>query len=233
MFFNAQSIVSKVDLLQTELCASSKKPDIICICETFCNDQHSDAYLALTGYEIISRRDGRDTSKGIARGLLIYCREGLQSSELNIDGSDLVTESTGISVPWGVGGNSSDTLSLVLVYRPPRDPGSTADQGNTIRLCEMLNKLEGTVITVGDYNLPGVDWDRGRSACEGERLVLETFADMFWTQHVRGSTHIRGNTLDLLTSSSPDMVVDVEKLGYLGSGDHMMLETSIAGPAKM
>ena len=28
------------------------------------------------------------------------------------------------------------------------------------------------------------------------------------------------------------MVVDVEKQGYLGSGDHMMIETSIAGPAR-
>ena len=98
-----------------------------------------------------------------------------------------------------------------MVYRPPRDPGSTADQGNTGRLCQMLKGLEGKVITLGDYNLPGVDWDRGWSACEGERVVVETFADKFWTQHVRGPTHILGNTLDLLTSSCPDMVVDVEK----------------------
>ena len=62
--------------------------------------------------------------------------------------------------------------------------------------------------------------------------MVETFADKFWTQHIRGATHIGGNTLDLLTSSSPDMVVDVEKLGYLGSGDQMMMEASIAGPAK-
>ena len=118
------------------------------------------------------------------------------------------------------------------MYRPPRDPGSRADQGNTERLCGILREIKGTVITVADYNLPGVDWDRGWSACEGERLVVETFSDMFWTQHVRGPTHIKGNTLDLLTSSDPDMVVDIEKLGYLGSGDHMMLETSIAGPAR-
>ena len=45
LFFNARSIVSKVDLLQTELHARSSKPDIICICETFCNDQQSDAYV--------------------------------------------------------------------------------------------------------------------------------------------------------------------------------------------
>ena len=98
LFFNARSIVSKIDLLQTELYARSSKPDIICICETFCNDQHSDAYLALTGYEIVSRRDGRDTIKGITRGLLIYSKQGLQASELKIKGSESVTECTGITL---------------------------------------------------------------------------------------------------------------------------------------
>ena len=74
LFFNARSIVYKVDILQTELLARSSQPDIICVCETFCNDQHTDAYMALTGYEIVSRRDGRDTTNGITRGLLIYCK---------------------------------------------------------------------------------------------------------------------------------------------------------------
>ena len=83
-----------------------------------------------------------------------------------------------------------------------------------------------------DYNLPGVDWDRAWSAKAGEQLVVDRLADMFWTQHVRGPTHIGGNTLDLLTSSNPDMVVDVEQQGYLGSGDHMMIEASLVGPAK-
>ena len=36
----------------------------------------------------------------------------------------------------------------------------------------------------------------------------------------------------LVTTNNPVMVVDVAKLGYLGSGDHMMIETSIAGPAR-
>ena len=80
LFFNARSIVSKVDILQTELLARSSQPDIICVCETFCSDQHTDAYLGLTGYE--SRRDGRDTTNGITRGLLIYCRIGIKASEL-------------------------------------------------------------------------------------------------------------------------------------------------------
>ena len=89
------------------------------------------------------------------------------------------------------------------------------------------------MITVGDYNLPGVDWDRGWSSKASERIFIETFADKFWTQHVRGATHVGGNTLDLLTSSNPDMVVDVQKLGYLGTGDHMMLEASLVGPGQV
>ena len=80
--------------------------------------------------------------------------------------------------------------------------------------------------------MPGVDWDRGWSAREGEQLVVDTLADKFWTQHVRGATHIGGNTLDLFTSSNPDMVVGVEKHGYLGNGDHLMLEASIVGPSR-
>ena len=79
------------------------------------------------------------------------------------------------------------------MYRPPRDPGSAADAGNTERLCELLTKLEGTVVTVGDYNLPGVDWDRGWSDKAGEQLVVDTFADLFWTQHAcQGGNTYRG-----------------------------------------
>lgn len=226
LFFNARSIVSKVDLLQSELQARSSKPDIICICETFCNDQHSDSYLKLIGYEIVSRRDGSDTVNGITRGLLIYCKEGLQASELHIRGAETVTECTGITVPWGGRGQGSLKLSIVLVYRPP----GQADQANTERLCQALKGVEGTVMSVGDYNLPGVDWDRNWSDRESERVVVDTFADKFWTQLVRGATHINGNTLDLVTTSNPDMVVDVQKLGYLGNGDHMMIEASLVGP---
>ena len=119
----------------------------------------------------------------MTRGLLIYCKQGLQATELSISGSNTFTECTGITIPWELGQGNNNKLSLVLVYKPPKDPGSAADLGNTERLCELLTKLEGTVVTVGDYNLPGVDWDRCWSNKEGEQLVVDTFADMFWTHH--------------------------------------------------
>ena len=82
------------------------------------------------------------------------------------------------------------------------------------------------------YNLPGIDWERGWSASTGEQMVIDTFNDMFWTQHVRGATHVGGNTLDLLTSSNRDMIVDLKNHGYLGTSDHIILEASIAGPIR-
>ena len=76
MFTNAQSIVSKISLLQTEV--STWRPDFVGVCESFCNDDHSDAYLSLEGYELVGRKDGNSTTRGIARGLLLWCKKGIQ-----------------------------------------------------------------------------------------------------------------------------------------------------------
>ena len=54
---------------------------------------------------------------------------------------------------------------------------------------------------MGDFNLPGINWDRWWSASAGERMVLDTLGDMFWHQLVRGPTHRLGNTLDLCLTS--------------------------------
>ena len=55
--------------------------------------------------------------------------------------------------------NAKDRIQIVGVYRPPENPGSTADAGNTERMCQFLRGLRGNVICVGDFNLPDIDWD--------------------------------------------------------------------------
>ena len=49
LYFNARSILSKLDLLQTH--AYENKPDIIAICESFTNVDIGDALLGVEGYE--------------------------------------------------------------------------------------------------------------------------------------------------------------------------------------
>ena len=101
LYLNARSILSKVDLLQSHVC--DNKPELIAVCESFTNSDIGDALLGVEGYELISRKDGRDTTNGKCRGLLIYAKCGLQAIQCTIPGEDTVTEMTSIKVPWGRG----------------------------------------------------------------------------------------------------------------------------------
>ena len=55
-----------------------------------------------------------------------------------------------------------ESLSIVLVYRPPVVPGTEADQGNTERLCRVMREMWGPQVWVGDFNLH-IDWERAYS----------------------------------------------------------------------
>ena len=225
MYYNAYSILAKIDELRAE--CPVVNADFILIAESFCRNDITDAYLALPGYQLVCRRDGRDTAGGRGRGLLVYARVGIPASQLQLEGEDQVTECCGITIPWGRGGG--EELKIVLVYRPPAIPGSPGDGGNTERLCNLLRGLGGRVLVVGDFNLPQTDWDRGWSSCAGEMMVVDTMEDLFWHQLVRGPTHRLGNTLDLCMTSSLELVAGVEVTAPLGGSDHNGLEVSFVG----
>ena len=94
LYLNARSILSKLDLLKTHVC--DNKPELIAVCESFTNSDIGDALLGVEGYELISRKDGRDTTHGRTRGLLIYAKIGLQAIQCAIPGEDTVTDMTSI-----------------------------------------------------------------------------------------------------------------------------------------
>ena len=71
-----------------------------------------DTFLTLDGYQLCSRRDGRDTDGG--RWLLIYVKDGISAAELQLTRADQVIECCGITVPWGRGGG--EVIKLILVY---------------------------------------------------------------------------------------------------------------------
>ena len=229
LYLNARSILSKLDLLQSHVC--DNKPELIAVCESFTNSDIGDALLGVEGYELISRKDGRDTTNGKCRGLLIYAKAGLQAIQCTIPGEDTVTEMTSIKVPWGRGGGGNQQfLHVVLVYRPPRVPGSEGDGGNTERLYKVLGGLHGNVVVVGDFNMPSIDWERNWAGNTREEGLVDLVENKFWVQHVLDPTHEDGNTLDLCLSSQEDTVAGVEILEPLGNGDHNMIEIDLAGP---
>ena len=91
----------------------------------------------------------------------------------------------------------------------------------------MLKSLKGRSLVIGDFNLPGIDWNMLHSESPGEDFFLKTIQDKFFTQHVDFPTQDSGNILDLVLSSTPELVHSVHDYGTLGRSDHRLLEINI------
>ena len=78
IYTNAQSLPGKISEL--EAVVSDIQPDIVLICETWCNSSISDANISISGYELQQdlRTDRNDTANGIGGGLVVYSRNGLE-----------------------------------------------------------------------------------------------------------------------------------------------------------
>ena len=83
MYTNAQSIVNKIDELRS--IASDLKPDVILINESWTNKDITKAYLSIQGYELLARKDREDTTAGRGGGLLVYSRNGIVTSERELN----------------------------------------------------------------------------------------------------------------------------------------------------
>ena len=63
---------------------------------------------------------------------------------------------------------------------------------------KMLRKF----VIVGDFNLNGIDWVTGNTRGSIEREFLNGFADLGLIQCINTATHTKGNTLDILLTTS-------------------------------
>jgi Endonuclease-reverse transcriptase len=87
----------------------------------------------------------------------------------------------------------------------------------------LVTRAEKNSLFFGDFNLPEIDWEGG-SACGRAAELLEAATDRLMEQVVTCSTHIRGNTLDLLLTDCLERVIEVSDEGRLGSSDHVLLQ---------
>lgn len=198
-----------------------KKPDIILVTETWCNDSINNAMLSIPGYKIEPslRVDRADTANGIGGGILIYVRDEL-TVLLNDKNSDF---NQYCSFKLKLSGRTN-FLEIVIVYR---SPNSTKE--NDQKLCDLILEVDDNCIITGDFNFPNIDWETGTSDSKGKRF-LEVCREKSLEQLVYFPTHSRGNTLDLVLTDT-DNVINVEDVGRLGKSDHcmLMIETQFDG----
>ena len=94
-------------------------------------------------------------------------------------------------------------------------------------------------ITVGDFNLPDIDWEYCTTNTETSDLnfeLIECLRDCFWHQHILEPTRARGDAtpsiLDLIISNEEGMVSDVLIQNPIGKSDHSTISFTFHGHTK-
>ena len=210
LYSNVQSLKNKMNELRAVV--SLERPDIIALTETWTNEGVDNAFLQIEGYEIVERRDRVDTAGGRGGGIVVYVR-GIHAWRENTEGD--FNQCVTVRMK-----KRSDACALHVVYRSPNSSSE-----NDMRLCQWMEgvtRRKGEEIFVGDFNFPGIDWEKGTSDARG-RLFHETCMDSFLTQHVNQETHRSGHVLDLVLTTHESMVDNIRMKGKLGSSDHEMI----------
>ena len=102
--------------------------------------------------------------------------------------------------------------------------------GNHNRIRKLVEEMSvKNFVLFGDFNYPAVDWHNksvsGQDATEAE-LFLDCVDDCFCTQHIREATR-ESNVLDLVLSSDPDIVSDIQIMDKLDTTDHNMISLKL------
>jgi len=190
------------------------EPDLILLTETWCNENVTDASLAIENYRLETdlRRDRNDTNNGIGGGLLVYAKENLRILPCDSYSKSSFNQFCVFTIA-----TNSERINIILSYRPPSS-GPT----NTMELCEIIRSLRDNTIIIGDINMPGINWIEERADAKGREL-METVLEEGLQQLVSFPTHTKGNILDLVITNCQDKIVEVSDAGRLGKSDHCML----------
>ena len=178
---------------------------------------HTDAELSIEGYTLFRQnrkprgnRRGRDSG-----GVAVYMRKDIAADmETILGNSNGVIEITGLH-------SKAKNLLLIVLYRQPDDikgghrSTSTEFKQALSKLGECLSSFSQMPDTLlcGDFNLPNAKWSNSQEnqcAVGDERKMIDDLIELgnefFLTQFIKHSTHMLGNTLDLIFSNNPAML---------------------------
>ena len=162
MYSNVQSLISKISDLEATV--NEINPDLVLLTETWLNTNINNAAIRLVGYEVIPdlRCDRLETAGGIGGGLIVYAKDGLQIIPNTTKSA--FHQHCSFSVM-----TKSERLNFILVYRPPSSGAKNMEE-----LCNLVLTAAAKTILIGDYNVPGVDWNEQRADSKGRSLLEAT-----------------------------------------------------------
>jgi exonuclease III len=180
---NVRSLPNKLHQLETLFIETT--PDIVVLTETWTSEKHSNPSISISNYEIVSRSDRLNTKDGKGGGLVIYAK--LEIATQIID-KKIKTQICDIQMCHL---KIRDT-TIIAIYRSPKTSAASDEL-----LIAHLRAAPDMSVILGDFNLPKVSWDNPARSPQTQQMFNELVMDRFWEQHVKKSTHIAGNILDL------------------------------------
>jgi len=170
-----------------------RKPSIIGISESWCNENIEDADISLQGYDLFRADRGGGVRGG---GILLYIISSLGASCYDTVCSD------GEWVCSRIVNEEGKELIIEEYYRSKRYQKSNVDNNQGIRdwITELHNK---NIDLMGDMNYPDIDWDSRIGRSLNSQSLVDCLDYTFLTQHVQENT--RGSArLDLVISKDPN-----------------------------
>ena len=163
---------------------------VIGVVETWLTPSIFDNEILPSQY-FIFRKDRPTRGGGVLLAVHKLISARLASSPLNLE---VITVECYLNFP----------VTFCIVYSPPN-----ASEDYHQHLLEYLHELalsSTRLIIIGDFNLPDISWERLSAPSSISSQFCNLLFDLNLHQLITDATHIKGNTLDLLITNSPDMV---------------------------
>jgi exonuclease III len=172
----------------------SEDPDIVCVNETWLNEDIKNSEILHSGYNIF-RNDRESRGGGVLLAIKISSFKSVREIQHGHDLEIAVAEITT---------TSNASLLICSCYRPPNSDHSWLDKFNNFMGDVCLG--HSNIVLAGDFNMPHVSWDSPEKTSGGnENTFVELLHDHFLEQLNTAPT--RGNnTLDLVLTNIPNKV---------------------------
>ena len=189
---------------------SEHKIDIIGLTESWSHEGILDGELSFEGFNLF-RRDRTDGRRG--GGVMLLVRDDICAVNMT-DMSIGNNESLWVRIK----DINNIELCLGVCYRSP----NVQDEENKCLMDTIKYFSKDPVIIMGDFNHRDIDWKRLQADSSKGQEFLDVVNDLFLTQHVLQET--RGaSILDLVFSSEPGLVEDLEICSPVSNSDHNSL----------
>ena len=208
--------------------------DVICITEIKPKYGHTPdpKLLQLDGYELYvnTAYNSPDT-----RGVAIYVKQDLDARVIVDDVTSKFKDAAWIEIH----STQKEKLLVGCIYRSGSPAKAVKHDADLHKMMSHMATDAGfkDVLMVGDFNHPNILWTptpvitSNHNDNHPDVQFVEAVNDSMLHQHVtkvtRDREHQTSTLDDLILTTDPDLVSDIEHLGHLGASDHQCLQFQV------